>query len=460
MLKKLIGNKAFYKRILTLMLPIMVQTGITNFVNMLDNVMIGAIGTAQMTGVSIANQLFFVFNLCVFGAVSGAGIFGAQFFGKSDHDGVRYTFRFKFIFGCFITISFILLMILFGEPLLKLYMQGDQGTTSAADTLIYAKSYMSVMLIGLLPYAVVQCYSGTLREATCPLLPMLAGVAAVTVNLVFNYILIFGKFGAPALGVTGAAIATVFSRFVELAIVIIFVHSNKVKYTFMRGVYRSPYIPAHLVKGLFVKSIPLLMSETLWSMSIATINQCYSLRGLDAVAACNINSTFWNVFSIAYMSLGSAVGIILGQMLGANQLKEAKQDSYKMIAFSFTIASAVAAVFFICANFIPLAYNTEPEIRVLATRLMQITALTMPFDALTHSSYFALRSGGKMLMTFIFDCGFAWFGSVFLAFTLSRFTSLSFIMIFAIVHLVSVAKGTVGVYLVTKGMWVKNITSK
>jgi Na+-driven multidrug efflux pump len=131
-----------------------------------------------------------------------------------------------------------------------------------------------------------------------------------------------------------------------------------------------------------------------------------------------------------------------------------------MIAFSCTIASCIAVAFAVCAEFIPLVYNTEPEIRRLATRLMQITALSMPFDALAHSTYFTLRSGGKMLLTFIFDCGFAWFGNVLFAFTLSRFTSLSFLWIFAIVHMVAIAKAYVGVKLVSKGIWVRNIIGK
>ena len=460
MFKNLIGDRAFYKKILALMLPIMIQNGITNFVNMLDNVMIGAVGTAQMTGVSIANQLFFVFNLCIFGTISGAGIFGAQFFGKNDHDGVRHTFRFKLVFGALITLFFIFLMTFFGESLLMMYMQGDQGATSAEAALLYAKNYMRIMLVGLIPYAAVQCYSSTLREGTLPLLPMLSGISAVMINLMLNYILIFGKFGAPALGVSGAAIATVISRFAEFVIVVIFVHGNKAKYPFMRGVYRSLYIPAELIKGLLIKALPLMINETLWSSSVAMVNQCYSVRGLDAVAACNISQTFWNVFSIAYMSLGIAVGIILGQMLGANKLDEAKQSSYKMIAFSCAIATTVAILFSVCAEFIPLVYNTEPQIRRLATRLMQITAMSMPFDALTHASYFTLRSGGKMLTTFFFDCGFAWIGNVLTAFVLSRFTSLSFLWIFAAVHLVSIAKAAVGIRLVRKGGWIKNIIAQ
>ncbi len=457
MIKKLVGTKEFYRKLLVLMLPIMVQNGISNFVNMLDNIMIGTVGTAQMTGVAITNQLIFIFNLCIFGAVSGAGIFGAQFFGNEDYEGVRHTFRFKVIFGGGLCIFAIGFFLLFGEFFLKMYMQGEQGITDAAATLGYAKDYLAIMLIGLLPFALVQCYSSTLREGGKPNLPMYAGVIAVIVNLVFNYILIFGKFGAPKLGVNGAAIATVISRFVELLIVVLCSHKNTDEFPFMKGIYKSLYLPKKLAVKLFIKGLPLMLNETLWALGIAVVNQCYSMRGLDAVAAVNISQTFWNVFSIAYMAVGAAIGIILGQMLGANKLKEAKEESYKMIAFSFAISVCVAAIYAVCAEYIPAVYNTEPEIRHLATRLMQLTAISMPFDALAHASYFTMRSGGKMMTTFIFDCGFTWCGNVAIAFILTRFTSISFLALFAIMQGVAIIKAFVGLGFVKNGFWVKNI---
>ena len=317
MLKTLVGDRAFYKRLIMLMLPIMVQNGITNFVNMLDNIMIGAVGTTQMTGVALSNQLIFVFNLCIFGAVSGAGIFGTQFFGSGDHEGVRHTFRFKLLFCGLISVIGVLLFSFYGEPLLQLYMQGDQGVTDAAATLHHAKDYLGIMLVGLIPFTIVQCYSSTLRESANPTPPMVAGIAAVLVNLVLNYILIFGKFGAPVLGVSGAAIATVVSRFVELGMIVIWAHADKKTFPFMEGVYRTLYVPRKRALQLFINGLPLMINETLWASGIALVNQCYSMRGLDAVAAGNISQTFWNVFAIAYMAVGNAVGIILGQMLGA-----------------------------------------------------------------------------------------------------------------------------------------------
>ena len=459
MLQSLVGNRAFYRRILRLMLPIMVQNGITNFVNMLDNIMIGSVGTAQMTGVALTNQLIFVFNLCIFGAVSGAGIFATQFFGSGDREGVRHTFRFKLLFCGLITVLSIALLSFKGENLLLLYMQGDGGLTDAATTLHHAKDYLAIMLIGLIPFTAVQCYAGTLRESGNPTPPMFAGVAAVLINLVFNYILIFGKFGAPALGVRGAAIATVLSRFVELAVLVIWAHGNTAAFPFMKGLYKTLYIPRKLVGQLFIKGLPLMINETLWASGIAIINQCYSTRGLDPMAAVNISQTFWNVFAISYMAVGNAVGILIGQMLGAGKLKEAKESSYKMVAFSCTLAIGVGIIYSVCAKFIPMAFNTEPEIRQLATRIMQITAIVMPFEALTHVSYFILRSGGQMAVTLAFDSGFMWCINVVLAVTLSRFTNLPFIWIFTAIQSTTILKSTIGILLVRRGGWVKNITT-
>jgi len=460
MVKRLVGDKAFYGRLFSLMIPIMIQNGITNLVNMLDNIMIGAVGTAEMTGVAVANQLFFVFNLCIFGAVSGAGIFGAQFVGSGDEENVRNTVRFKLLFSFLITLLGIGIFLTFGENLLSAYMQGEQGVTDPVATLGFAKGYMLIMLIGLVPFALTQCYSSTLREAGKPILPMVAGLIAVVVNLCLNYVLIFGKFGAPRLGVNGAAIATVTSRFTELFIVSIYSHRRVKQFPFFGGVFRHFRIPGALTKKLLLKALPLMANETLWAAGIAMVNQCYSLRNLDAMAATNISQTFWNVFSIAFLAVGNAIAIILGQMLGAGELKEAKAASYKLVAFSFAVSTAVGAVYLLAAEFIPYLYNTEQEIRDLATLLMQISAIAMPFDALAHASYFSLRSGGKMFVTILFDSVFMWCVNVLLAFILSRFTTISFPLMFAIIQAITVVKAVLGILLLRSDFWVKNITEE
>ena len=229
--KKYIGNAAFYKMALAVAIPIMIQNGITNFVSLLDNIMVGRVGTEQMTGVAIVNQLIFVFNLAIFGAVSGAGIFGAQYYGKGDWDGVRQTFRFKLLVCTALTVLGAGIFLLFGEDLILLYLKGDGSPEQIAASLGYAKEYLLIMLVGFIPFTLSQCYSGTLRETGQTVVPMVAGVVSVVVNLCFNTLLIFGYLGFPRLGASGAAIATVIARFVEAGVVMLWAHRNPVSYT-------------------------------------------------------------------------------------------------------------------------------------------------------------------------------------------------------------------------------------
>ena len=456
---KFIGDKAFYKMVLAISVPIMIQNGITNFVSLLDNIMIGQIGTEQMSGVAIVNQLLFVYNLCLFGAVSGAGIFTAQYFGQKNQEGIRQTVRFKIWLLSAITLITVVLLLLAGDSLITLYLQGEGTPASAAATLRYGKEYLRIMLPGLLPFMLVQIYASTLRECGQTVLPMKAGVVAVFVNLVFNYILIYGKFGAPALGVRGAAIATVISRCVEAAIVLIHIHRHKEQNPFIVGLYATFRVPGSLVFKIVTKGMPLLLNETLWAAGMAILTQCYSIRGLNVIAALNISNTIANVFNIVFIALGDSVAIIVGQLLGAGKMDEARDTDNKLIAFSIFSCTVMAITMLMLARFFPLLYNTNEEARTLAARFIMITALFMPQNAFLHAAYFTLRSGGKTIVTFLFDSAFVWCVSVPIAFTLSHFTALPVIAVFALVSMGDWIKCVIGFVLVKKGIWLQNIVT-
>ena len=461
MLKKLIGTKEFYRRVFVLTIPIMIQQGITNFVNMLDNVMVGTVGQAQSTGVAVSNQLMFVFNLCIFGAISGAGIFGAQYFGKGDIDGVKQTFRFKIIFCTLLATIGILLLYFKSEDLIMLYLNEEDNATLAAESLRFAKSYLYIMLVGLIPYTISQCYGTTLRETGEGTVPMIAGVLAVFVNLSLNYVLIFGEFGAPKLGVNGAAIATVVSRFVELAFLVGYTFVKREKCIFILGGWKSPYISLSLIGEIFKKGMPLMVNEALWASGIATVNGFYAQRGLDVVAANNISQTFFNVFSVAFMAIGIAIGILLGHDLGSGKAAdEIKDTAFKSIAFSVFVSVIIAMIYAFAAIFIPRIYNISDNAKNIATSLMQITALAMPIDAFAHASYFTLRSGGKVIITIIFDSFFVWAVSVVAAMLLVNYTSLGILSIYFIVQMLNIIKCVLGYIFVKQGSWIKNIISE
>ena len=459
MIQRYIGDKAFYRRVLAVALPIIIQNGITNFVSLLDNIMVGQVGTLQMSGVAIVNQLMFVFNLCIFGAVSGAGIFTAQFFGSENHEGVRHTFRFKVIIGILLTILSVTTFLTFGKNLISLYLQGEGAAEDVASTLSFGWEYLLIMLWGLPAFAFSTAYSSTLREGNQTLIPMVAGVCAVLINLVLNYILIFGHLGLPALGIQGAALATVISRYCELAIVAGWTHLNPQKVPFIQGAYRSIHIPAQLLGQITTKGLPLLLNEAFWSIGMAMLNQCYSTRGLDVVAAQNISSTLYNLSSVVFLSMGNAVGIIMGQMLGANRsVAEVRDYNRKLIATSVISCLLFGCLMASISALFPQIYNTTHSVRALATRLILVSALLMPFNAYTNACYFTLRSGGKTLITFLFDSCYVWTVCVPLAFLLSRFTNLSILPLYAICQCLDIIKCTIGAIMVRQGKWIHNLT--
>ena len=446
--------------VLAIAVPIMVQNGITNFVAMLDNIMIGRVGTDQMSGVAVANQILFVFNISIFGMVSGAGIFGAQFFGSKNMKGLRDTFRFKVVSISLMTLAGLILLYCKGGALISLYLHDGGNSGNVEATLQYGVTYMQVMLVGLFPYAFAQIYASTLREMGETVAPMRAGIAAVVTNTVLNYILIFGKFGAPKLGVLGAALATVISRFVECGMIMYWTHSRSEKLVFIKGVYRKLSVPGGLVKKILVKGSPLMVNEFLWSLGMAALTQCYSTYGLAVVAGLNISTTISNVCNVIWMAMGSALSIIIGQLLGAGKMEEAKDTDRKLIFFSVASCLVIGTILILLAPVFPRIYNTTEDVRGLAAKFITVSACLMPIQAFLHSAYFTLRSGGKTVITFFFDSGFVWVCTIPAAFLLSHYSGLPILPTYILCQSLDIIKAVIGFILVKKGVWLQNIVGE
>ena len=454
---KFIGNRAFYGRLFTIMIPVLIQNIITSFVSLLDNVMVGQVGTEPMSGVAIVNQLIFVFNLSIFGGLSGAGIFTAQFFGKSDPEGIRSTIRMKHYIGISAVVIATAVLLLYGEELIGLFIHQGKESLDLQMTLSHGMGYMRVMLFSLLPFAVMQVYASTLRECGETMLPMKASVIAVFANLIGNYILIFGKFGAPEMGVVGAAISTVFARWLECLIVVVWTHRHTREHSYAKGIYSTLKIPKKLVIQMLITGSPLLLNELLWSSGKTFLNQCYSIRGLEVVSALNIATTISQLFFCAFFAMGNTIAVMVGQLLGAGELDRAVEEDRQLLFFSVVLSAAIGVFMAILAPYIPRLYNTTDVVKEIATKLILIHSVMLPLHAFVHGSYFPLRSGGKTVITFFFDCGFMWAFSVLAAFILSRFTGLDIIAMFAIVEALELIKALFGVYLLKKKSWVNRL---
>jgi putative MATE family efflux protein len=456
-IKDYIGTKSFYKMTLSIAVPMMVQNLISNFVSLLDNIMVGSLGTEEMSGVSIVNQLFFVFTLALFGAVSGAGIFTSQFHGKNDHDGIRYTIRFKTITVILLTVIAILIFIFAGDFLIGLYLHDSDSTENLELTATIARKYLNIIILGLLPFAISNIFSSTLRETGQTVIPMVTGFIAVFTNCALNYILIFGKFGAPALGAEGAAIATVISRYVECVVFVTYVFMKRKAYPFFKGAFKSLYIPKHLFKNITARGLPLLFNEFLWAAGMSALSMSYSLHGIAVVAGYSISSTVVNLLSISFQSLGASISIIVGKLLGASKFQEAIATVKKMFAFTLFASVLVGVSIFIASKPILMFYNTSQESKDLAEFFMKTVAIITPINAFAHASHFTLRSGGKTFVTFLFDSVFLLGFVVPFAFALYYLGHLSIFIIFPVVQCTDIIKDIVGFTLIKKKVWVNNI---
>ena len=457
MLEKFIGNKAFYRRLITVMMPVLFQYLITGFVSVLDNVMVGQVGTEPMSGVAIVNQLIFVFNLTIFGGLAGSGIFTAQFYGKSDPEGIRYTVRSKLYLAVAAVSVALIIFISSGDKLMSLFLHEGKEALDLAATMDYGLGYLDIMLFSLLPFALMNVYSSTLRECGETLIPMKASITAVLVNLVGNYILIFGKLGLPAMGVEGAALATVIARVVECLIVVYWTHRYKDKYSYAKGLYRSFKIPLSLTKQIVITGMPLLLNEVLWSMGSTLLNQSYSTRGLEVVSAVNISTTVSNLFFCGFFAMGTTIAIIVGQLLGAGELERAVDEDRKLLFFSVMLSLVIGSLLAVVAPVIPRIYNTTDTVKHISTQLLFVNAAVMPLHAFVHGSYFTMRSGGKTGITFIFDAGFMWVFSVTAAVILSRFTDMPILPLFIIIEGINILKAIMGWYLLKKRKWVNRL---
>ena len=455
---RLVGDRAFYKTLITVALPIMLQNGITELVSLLDNVMIGHTGTEEYNAVVIVNQLVFVYMVCVFGALAGAGIFSAQFYGNRDDEGVRNAFRFKLYAAGAVVLVGALVFGFGGEQLISLYLHDANDGADLALVTQYGLEYLHIIMICMIPHALSMVYASTLRETGKTVPPMIAGSVALLVNLAGNYLLIFGNLGFPEMGVRGAALATAFARFVEFGILLVYTHANKKKNPFAKGLYRTLLVPGALIGQITVKGLPLLFNEVLWSSGMAVLAQCYSVRGSVAVGAYGITSTMSNMFGIAMMALGNAVAIIVGQKLGSGDIEGAKLADSRLIFTSTAACAVIGGTMALTAPLFPQMFSEVSEqSRELAVDMIRIAGLMLPCNAFAHSTYFTLRSGGRSLFVFAFDSGFMWLICVPVAFILGHLTSIPLVPMYAIVLSLELIKCVLGFFFVKSGFWAKNL---
>ncbi|MFA7055375.1 MAG: MATE family efflux transporter [Acholeplasmataceae bacterium] len=447
-MKTFIGDRQFYKTLFQVAAPLVLQQLITTSVQLVDNVMVGRLGESSIGAVSVINQLYFIVILVTFGAYAGAGIFTSQFFGSGDHDKLKQTFRFKLITGALIALIALIIFTVFGENLIRLF-------TKNPETIKQGLAYLNIARWSAFPWVISVAISNTFREMSITKPLLYISIVAIITNTLLNFLLIFGLFGFPALGVTGAAIATFISRFVELGLMIVLL--IKKGSIFNTKMTQMLHIQPKLLRSMIIMSIPLTLNELLWSTGQTAFLHAYSTRGDSALAALNISGAISQLVFVTFGGIATAVAVLVGNTLGKNALDEAKDNARKLIAFSVFFAAIAGLILFILSFFILNIYDVAETTKDIARFNIRINALFIPVYSFNVALFFTLRSGGDTKSTFMIDSGYMWVVAVPIAMVLAYLTDLKVTMMFLLIQSLDLPKMFFGLSRFRKEHWVKNL---
>ncbi len=448
MFSKFIGTKDFYKKLFAVSLPIVIQQLITASVQLIDNVMVGRLGESAISSVAVVNQLYFVIILVAFGIIGGAGIYTAQYFGSKDYEKLKETFRFKLSFSIALAVISFIVFKLFGENLIGLFTNNEVTIKNGMD-------YLSITVFNIFPMFLSFAISSTFREIGLPKPLMKISIAAIIINTVLNYLLIFGNFGFPELGIIGAAYATLVARFVEFGLLMVLLkRKGKIFSTKIRRVFKIEKV---VLMSIIVVALPMMLNEALWSLGQTAFLKAYSTRGDGALAAFNISNAVSQLVFIIFSAMSTAVAVLVGNTLGSNDLERAKDNAFKLIAFSVFVAFCSGILLIIASFFIPNIYDIAQETKDIVAFNIRVNGLFIPVYAFNVGVFFVLRAGGDTKSTLLMDAVFMWIVSVPLALWMAYFTGWDVRIMFLIVQATDYPKAFFAILRYKKGNWVKNL---
>lgn len=449
-MRRYIGNWKFYKETLSIALPIMAQQFITTFVNLIDNIMIGSIGNIALTSVTVANRFYLIFNSTLFGICGASGIYIAQYFGAKEHRKCQEVFNINMVWAIGMGLLFTIVLLVVPEIAIRIFSSTPEIVDEGLRYLEYAR-------FTYLPFGVTFTCMMALRAVGINYVQLKVGAIAVLTNTFLNYCLIFGNFGFPEMGVQGAAIATVIARIIEMTIYLTIMYRNKHFFTIdWSGI---KHLHMQLMSKMVRKAIPLTINEILFSVGLSIVFLSYMRCDEYLVAAISVVDTVVQILFIVFGGLSSAVSILIGKRLGANELEEAKENARKLIVFGAGVAILLGCISFVAATFIPDFYNVDSTIKQTITILLRLKSILIFFYAINVCIFFVLRAGGDTVSTLLMDSGFLWLGGVLVSTILSLYCDLPLVTLYLIVESLDIIKSFVAFYFFKKEKWAKNITA-
>jgi putative MATE family efflux protein len=447
---KLFSDKDFYKNLFAIAIPIMLQNLINSFVNVLDTVMIGRLGTVEIAAVGLGNNVFFFYMIILFGNCSGGAVFIAQFWGKRDTGGIRKTVglccAFSFILGGIFTLAAAMIP----DRIMGIY-SADKAVIEAGA------QYLRYLAPSFLPFALAQVLVLSLRSIEQVKTPMVTTLAALSINGVLNWLLIFGIGPFPALGVAGAALATTVSRITET---LLLVGISRRKRFPVIGPLREMCAFNRAFIGRFAQIVaPIMVNEFIWSLGVAAQNIIFARTHTDAIAAFNITGTVSQLTWVLFIGLGNGVGVLIGKKIGEGDHAGARDYALKIIFFAPLAALGAAAALIPISFLTPLIFRVNETVLRTASQMLFILAAMYPCRAFNMSMVVGIcRAGGDTVFCAVYDVAFMWL----IALPAAALASLVFHAPFWLSYLLLLSeeffKMAAGIWRFRSGKWLHDVT--
>lgn len=447
MFKKL--DRVFIKTLMVLAIPIILQSLVTASLNLLDNLMIGSLGENEIAAVGISNQFYMLYYYTVMGITLGAGIFMSQFWGKKDIASIHKFLGISLVVGMISTIFFAVVAFFFPENIMKIF-------TDDNIVIIEGVAYLKMVALSYIFTTISLAYAAALRSVGQTKIPMYGSLVGLIFNGILNYIFIFGKFGAPVMGVAGAALGTTISRFMELLFIIFIIYKNK--NVVAGNISELLNFDLHLVKRYFITAIPVIFNDVMWIAGITAYFVAYSKLGTNATATMQIANTINNVFNIFGIGIASASAILIGNKIGAGKEEDAKEDATKISLFSTLLGVIIGVLFFLLAPFIAMLFKITPETYRNIILVLRVMAVVLPLRFFGITQIIGvLRGGGDVMYAIITELVAVWLIGVPLSFVGAIYFKSSITIVYILVCLEEVFKVVATYPRLRSGKWIKNL---
>lgn len=444
------NNKSFYKKLLTLALPILLQSLVTSSLNLVDNLMIGQLGEVSIAAVGLGNQIYFLANLFMMGVCGGTSIFFAQYWGKKDLDSIHKTMGLGLMLTVIIGTIFTLSATIFPSFVMRIYSKDilviEEGTR-----------YLRIAALSYMPYAISCIFITVLRSTGRVKIPLFVSVIALGMNTILNYALIFGNFGMPEMGVKGAAIATLTARMVEAILILTIVYVRK--YDIGGKINELFSFSSQFFKHIMRKISFVMMNEGLWAIGTTCYSIVYARMGTDIVAAMNISGTLFNLIFIFALGIGSAVSIMIGNSLGADQYDQAKEYAKKGIKAAVICGVIVAGLMLLARDSILSLYSIQPEVLAKARTITNFSTLILPINCIEFTLFIGiLRAGGDTKFCTYVDIGALWVVGLPLAVLGAFVFHLPLVFVYLLARTESLTRVVLCYLRYRSNRWVNNVT--